>query len=196
MLSTDVFFTDLEIVIAADAPLDRARVRALVAELDKVAAKLPRLADRCYAYQARLLMRLAEHEQALVAAEKALLLMPLDDELLILRGDIYRAAEEFSRALQDYTHVLAARPDSVTARLHRAEVRQAQGQFGEALVDLDEALRHEPRSLRLLYRRGLILVDLGRVPDALTDFQTVARLSADGDLKRKARQRMRELGSR
>ncbi len=196
MLSTDVFFTDLENVIAAGEPLDRPRVRAMVAELDKVAAKLPRLADRCYAYQARLLTREEEYEQALVAIEKALLLMPLDDELLILRGDIYRAAEEFSRALQDYTHVLAVRPDSVTARLHRAEVRQAQGQYGEALVDLNEALRHEPRSLRLLYRRGLILVDLGRVPEALTDFQTVARLSADGDLKHKARQRMRELGSR
>ena len=68
--------------------------------------------------------------------------------------------------------------------------------LGEALTDLNEALRHEPRSLRLIYRRGLILVDLGRVPEALTDFQNVARLSADKDLKRKARQRMRELGTR
>jgi len=196
MLSTNTFFADLDNLIAAAGLLDRKRVRALVAELDNMAARLPRLADRCYAYQARLLMRLQEYEPALVSVEKALLLMPLDDELLILRGDVYRAAEEFSRALQDYTHVLAARPDSVTARLHRAEVHQTQGQFGEALTDLNEALVHEPRSLRLIYRRGLILVDLGRAPDALTDFQTVARLSPAGDLKRKARQRLRELGAR
>lgn len=196
MLSTATFFTDLEKLVAATDPLDRQRVRAMVGDLEAMAAQLPRLADKCYAYQARLLMRLEEYEQALVAVEKALLLMPLDDTLLILRGDIYRAAEEFSRALQDYSQVLGERPDSVTARLHRAEVRQAQGQFGEALTDLNEALRHEPRSLRLIYRRGLILVDLGRVPEALTDFQTVARLSADKDLKRKARQRMRELGTR
>ncbi|MCC7358644.1 MAG: tetratricopeptide repeat protein [Anaerolineales bacterium] len=196
MLSTATFFADLEKLVAATDPLDRQRARALVHELEGMAAQLPRLADKCYVYQARLLMRLAEYEPALVAVEKARLLMPLDDTLLILRGDVFRAAEEYSRALQDYTQVLGARPDSVTARLHRAEVRQAQGQYGEALADLNEALRHEPRSLRLLYRRGLILVDLGRLPEALSDFQTVARLSADKDLKRKARQRLRELGTR
>jgi tetratricopeptide (TPR) repeat protein len=128
--------------------------------------------------------------------EKALLLMPLDDELLILRGDIYRAAEEFSRALQDYTRVISVRPDSVTARVRRAEMRQAQGQYAEALGDINEALRHEPRSLQLIYRRGLILMDLGRPADALADFRAVARLSPEGDLRHKAQQRLKELGAR
>ena len=196
MLSTQTFFADLEQFIAAPGPVNGSRVRTMVDELDNMAARMPRLADRCYAYQARLLMLLAEYEQALVAVEKALLLMPLDFDLLILRGDIYRAADEFSRALQDYTRVLAGRPDSVTARVHRAEVRQKQGQFAQALEDINDALRHEPRSLRLLYRRALVYIDLGRVPEALTDFQTVARLSPDGDLKHKARQRLRELGNR
>jgi tetratricopeptide (TPR) repeat protein len=167
-----------------------------VTELDALAARLPRVADRCYAYQARLLMLLQAFEQALVAVEKALLLMPLDDDLVILRGDIYRAAEEYSRALQDYTHVISRRPDSVTALLHLAEMRQTQGHFGEALIDINAALRHEPRSLRLLYRRGLILMDLGRAADALSDFRTVAQLGPPGDLKRKAQQRLRELGAR
>ena len=51
-----------------------------------------------------------EYEQALLAVEKGLLLMPQDDELMILRGDIYRAADEYSRALQDYTAVLKPGP--------------------------------------------------------------------------------------
>lgn len=196
MLSTDTFFADVEQVLAEAGAADRPRLRQLVAELEQMAVKLPRVADRCYAYQARLLIRLEEFEQALVTVEKALLLMPLDDELLILRGDIYRAADEFSRALQDYTHVLNVRPDSVTALMRRAEMRQSHGQFADALVDINQALRHEPRSLRLAYRRGLILMDLGRPADALVDFQAVARLSPDGALKQKAQQRLKELGAR
>ena len=161
-----------------------------------MAQNTPAVADRCYAGQARLLAQLEEYEQALVAVEKALLLMPQDDALMIIRGDIHRAADEYSRALQDYTEVLNARPNSVTARVRRAELRQARGQFKEALADVNAALQYEPRSLRLVYRRGLILIDLGRVKDAQTDFQTVARLGVDGELKSKARERLRELGQR
>jgi len=115
---------------------------------------------------------------------------------MILRGDIHRAADEYSRALQDYTEVLNARPYSVTARVRRAELHQARGQFDEALTDVNSALKYEPRSLRLVYRRGLILMDLRRVKDAQADFQAVVRLSVDGDLKQKARERLRELGQR
>jgi tetratricopeptide (TPR) repeat protein len=196
MPSIDRLFSTADQLLADADSLDRAQAELLVGELEASATSLPRFADRCYVYQARLLMALQAFEQALLAVEKALLLMPLDDDLLILRGDIYRAAEEYSRALQDYTRVLRQRPDSVTALLHLAEMRQMQGHFGEALIDINEALRHEPRSLRLFYRRGLILVDLGRAMDAMNDFQSVAQLSPPGDLKRKAQQRLRELGAR
>jgi tetratricopeptide (TPR) repeat protein len=196
MPSVERLFTTIDQLLAEPEAAERQRLAELVPELETVAVRLPRVADRCYAYQARVLMHLQAFEQALVAIEKALLLMPLDDDLLILRGDIYRAAEEYSRALQDYTRVIRQRPDSVTALLHLAEMRQMQGHFGEALIDINEALRHEPRSLRLFYRRGLILMDLGRAVDALTDFQSVATLSPPGELKRKAQQRLRELGAR
>lgn len=196
MPSIDRLFSSADHLLAEPDSVDQEQAQALVAELETAAARLPRFADRCYVYQARLLTYLQAFEQALLAVEKALLLMPLDDDLVILRGDIYRAAEEYSRAMQDYTRVLRQRPDSVTALLHLAEMRQMQGHFGEALIDINEALRHEPRSLRLFYRRGLILMDLGRALDAMTDFQSVAQLSPAGDLKRKAQQRLRELGAR
>jgi tetratricopeptide (TPR) repeat protein len=192
--TNEAAFADLDEALAA--PTDRPRLRRLLDELGQVAKETPAVADRCYAGQARLLAQLEEYEQALVAVEKALLLMPQDDALIILRGDIHRAADEYSRALQDYTEVLNARPNSVTARVRRAELRQARGQFAEALADVNAALQYEPRSLRLVYRRGLILMDLGRVKDAQTDFQAVARLGVDGDLKQKARERLRELGQR
>lgn len=194
MLSTDQFFSDIDRVIAGFGEADRPRARKLIAELDNVAAKVPRSAERCLAYQARLYAKLEEFEQALLAVEKALLLMPLDDNLLILRGDIHRSAEEYSRALGDYGQVLSRQPDSVTARMRRAELHQSQGHYADALADLNAALRHEPRSLRLIYRRGLVLVDLGRANEAVADFRSVARQSPTGELKRKARERLRELG--
>ena len=196
MLPTDVFFTDVEKVIAEFSDGERPRVRQLIEELSRIAAKVPRVADRCYTYQARLFAKLQEYPQALAAVEQALALMPLDDTLLILRGDIHREAEEFSQALKDYSQVLRGRPDSVTARVHRAEAHQAKGNFAEALKDITEALKVEPRSMRLLYRRGLVLVDLSRTAEAIADFKTVARLSPAGEIKKKAEARLRELGER
>src|SRR3990170_4473038 len=147
MLPTDTFFADVETVIAAFTEADRPRARKMVEELELIATKVPRVADRCYTYQARLYTKLQEYEQALAAVERALQLMPLDDNLILLRGDIHRAAQEFSQALADYAHVLEVRPDSVTARMRLAEVHQTKGNYQAALQDLNEALKLEPRSL-------------------------------------------------
>jgi tetratricopeptide (TPR) repeat protein len=196
MIPTDVFFADIEKVIAAFTEADRPRLRKMAEELDFIAARVPSVADRCYGYQARLYAMLQEYELALAAVEHALQLMPLDHNLLILRGDIHRAAADYSKALQDYAHVVEAHPEAVTARIHRAEMLQARGDYAAALHDINEALRREPRSLRLLYRRALILVDLKRAGEAIPDLKTVAELSPDGDLKRRAEERLRELGER
>ena len=196
MLPTNIFFADIEKVIAEFGDADRPRLRKMIEELSRIAERVPRTADRCYSYQARLYAKLQEYELALAAVEKALQLMPMDDNLIILRGDIHREAQEYSQALKDYSDVLADHPEAVTARMRRAEMRQANGDYAEALQDINAALKHEPRSLRLLYRRALILIDLRRAADAMADLRNVARLSQDADLKKKAEQRLRELGER
>ncbi len=194
MLPTDIFFTDIEKVIAEFSDADRPRLRKMIEELDRIAERVPRTADRCYTYQARLYAKLQEYELALAAVEKARQLMPLDDNLVLLRGDIHRQAQEYSQALQDYSAVLAEHPEAVTARMRRAEMLHANGEHAQALEDINAALKHEPRSLRLLYRRALILIDLRRAVEAIADLKNVARLSPEADLKKKAEQRLRELG--
>ena len=194
MLPTDIFFTDIEKVIAEFSDADRPRLRKMIEELDRIAERVPRTADRCYTYQARLYAKLQEYELALAAVEKARQLMPLDDNLVLLRGDIHRQAQEYSQALQDYSDVLAEHPEAVTARMRRAEMLHANGEHAQALEDINAALKHEPRSLRLLYRRALILIDLRRAVEAIADLKNVARLSPESDLKKKAEQRLRELG--
>lgn len=194
MLPTDTFFTDVEKVIAAFSESDRPRLGKLISELGRIAVQVPRVADRCYAYQAQLYAKLQEYDSALAAIEQALQLMPLDNSLLILRGDIHRQAAEDSKALRDYSQVVNEHPDSVTARMRRSDLRRAEGKYSEALEDINTALKLEPRSLRLIYRRGLILADLRRTVEAIADFKTVTRLSPDKELKSKAEQRLRELG--
>jgi len=194
MLPTDIFFTDIEKVIAEFSDADRPRLRKMIEELDRIAERVPRTADRCYTYQARLYAKLQEYQLALAAVEKARQLMPLDDNLVLLRGDIHRQAQEYSQALQDYSDVLAEHPEAVTARMRRAEMLHANGEHAQALEDITAALKHEPRSLRLLYRRALILIDLRRAVEAIADLKNVARLSPESDLKKKAEQRLRELG--
>jgi protein O-GlcNAc transferase len=196
MLPTDTFFADVEKVIAEYAEADRPRMKVLVDELERIAKRVPRVADRCYAYEARLYAQMHDFELAKAAIEQALRVMPLDDNWLVLRGDIHRQAEEYSQAAQDYARVLEANPEAVTARMRLAEVHQASGDCEMALREINEALKHEPRSLRLIYRRGLILIDLRRANDALADLKAVVRLSPDEDLRHKAEQRLRELGVR
>lgn len=190
----DDFFADVQAVIAHFSEADRPRARLLVDELTRIARRMPHLADRCYADQARLFAHLREYEQALAAAERAVQARPFDETLLTLRGDLKRQAQQFAQALLDYSAVLEHNPEAVTTRMKRAETHQANGHLEAALADINEALTHEPRSLRLLYRRGLILADLRRLPEAAADFRTVADLTPDPDLRRKARQRLRELG--
>jgi len=149
MLPTDTFFADVEQVIAEFAEADRPRARKMAEELEHIAERVPRVADRCYTYQARLYAMLQEYEQALAALDRAVQLAPLDEQLIILRGDIHRQMAEFSQALQDYTAVLEHHPEAVTARVRRAEVLYAAGDYARALQDINDALKHEPRSLRL-----------------------------------------------
>lgn len=192
--STDAYFAQLDEFLAAFGEADRPRGRKLVADLAEMATRQPRLAERCYAYQARLYTLLEEYEQAQIAVEKALLLMPFDDGLQILRGDILRESDEYSHALYQYSRIIDQNPESVTARMRRAEMHQAHGDLPAALADLNAALKHEPRSLRLLYRRGLLLSQMGRVAEAAADFEKVVHQSPEAELRQKARERLRELG--
>ena len=194
MLPTDTFFRDVERVMADVNDADTARLQVMVDELERIARRLPRVADRCYAYQARLFVRLGAYEQAMAAVERALLLMPMDESLLLLRGDIHRQAQQLPQAVEDYSAVVEANPEAVTARMRLAEMHQAGGEYAAALREITEALKHEPRSLRLIYRRALILLDLRRAGEATADLRTVARLCPDDALRRKAQQRLRELG--
>lgn len=196
LVPTDIFFADVEQVISSFTETDSPRAQKLIQELERIAADVPRVAASCHAYQARLSAKLKDYPAALRSIERALALKPLDPTLLTLRGDLHREAQSFPQALSDYSRALDLNPEAVTARMRRAEVYQAKGDLAAALQDINAALEQEPRALRLLYRRALILVELRRTPEAIHDLRLVAQASPDPDLKRKAEERLRELGER
>ncbi len=195
MLPNENFFADVERVLAEVTDVAPARLQALADELERLAGRFPRVADRCYAYQARLYAKMHDYERAKAAVDRALVLLPLDQTLQMLRGDLYREAREYTQAISVYAGMVQSTPEAVTAQMNLAEVQKARGNPEQALQNINEALKHEPRSLRLIYRRALILVDLRRVSEAVADLQLVARLTPDDALRGKAEQRLRELGA-
>jgi tetratricopeptide (TPR) repeat protein len=194
MLPTDVFFKDLASVVAQFSEADLPRMQALVDELELIALREPRAGDRCYAFQARILSKMGNYEQALAAVERALQLMPVDASLMVLRGDIHRLEQEYTQAAHDYAAVVEKTPESVTAWVNLSELHRATGDAPAALREITEALKHEPRSLRLIYRRALIYIDLQRANDAIADLRTVGTLAVDPELRSKAKERLHELG--
>jgi len=200
MLATEEFFLDVENVIAGFTEADRAQMQALIDQLERTARAqaTARTSDRCYALQARLYAKMGEFVLALAAVERALQMMPDQDNLLILRGDIHRQVKDYPHAVEDYTKVLAANSEAVTALMHRAETYLQNMHNPEAaLEDIAEALKHEPRSLRLIYLRAQALQGLNRTREAIADFSTVAQLCPKGQpLRSEAKERLRELGVR
>ena len=200
MLQTGEFFKDVERVIAGFTEADRGKMQALVEALENMARAqaTARTSDRCYALQARLYLKMGDFVLALAAVERALQVMPDQEDLLILRGDIHRQVQDYPQAVQDYSRALEVNDMAVTALMRRAETYlQNMDNPKAALEDMTEALKHEPRSLRLIYLRAQALVGLNRTTEAIADFLTVAQLCPKGEtLRNDAKERLRELGVR
>jgi tetratricopeptide (TPR) repeat protein len=200
MLPTGEFFKDVERVIAGFTEADRGQMQALANELGHMAhaQATARLSDRCYALQARVYIKMGDFVLALAAVERALQMMPDQDDLLILRGDIHRELRNYPQAVQDYSKALQVNDVAVTALMRRAETYLNNMDNPQAaLDDIAEALRHEPRSLRLIYLRALALLGLTRTKEAMADLLTVAQLCPKGEpLRNEAKARLRELGVR
>jgi tetratricopeptide (TPR) repeat protein len=200
MLPTGEFFRDVERVMAEFTDADRGKMQVLANDLGMMARAqaTARLSDRCYALQARLYIKMRDYVLALTAVERALQMIPDQEEFLILRGDIHRLLQDYPQAVQDYSQALKVNDVAVTALARRAEVNLVELNNPQAaLEDIAEALRHEPRSLRLIYLRAQALLKLQRPREAIADFLTVAQLCPKGEtLRKEAKERLRELGVR
>lgn len=147
--STDVFFADIEMVIASFTRADIPRIRQMLAELDRIAKDLPERAAQCMTYKAHLYSKLGEDHNALAAINRAISLAPKNTSLYFIRGRLYQYAGQPAQAIVDFDRVLAEEPDSVSALVHRGSAFQALGDPARAGADYRRALELEPRSAHI-----------------------------------------------
>lgn len=146
MASTDILFSDVEMVIASFTEADVPRIRQMLAELEQIAIDLPKTAARCHSYRARLFSNIGQHADALAAINQAIDLAPKDHSRLISRGRIYANGGRHAQALADFDRALAGEPDSVQALVHRGNTYKSMGDVARARADYLAALNLDPGS--------------------------------------------------
>ncbi len=119
---------------------------------------------------------------------------PDDPRLYGLRGDCYKSAGDFERAIADYTELLARLPHNSSGYLVRAECNYLRAERQQALADVNRALDCDPLNASAWALRAAMLWDLGATDQALADYEAAIRAnprSADGYVVRARRYAMK-----
>lgn len=113
---------------------------------------------------------------AIKAFSEALALDAASAETHLARGDAYREAREFDRAIDDYTESLRLRPMEPLAFHGRGDAHFGKRDYDRAIDDYTEALRLDPKNAVTLNNRGLAYHRRGRAERALDDFTAALRI--------------------
>ncbi|KAL8842313.1 MAG: hypothetical protein Q9205_004514 [Flavoplaca limonia] len=103
----------------------------------------------------------------------------LDPEECKALGNKYFKAQDYVKAIAEYTKALSVEPQSVTYLSNRAAAFISASRFDEALADSKQAQELEPQNAKVLHRLARIYVNLGRpseaveILDHISTFQTV-----------------------
>ncbi|MCC2545549.1 hypothetical protein LJY25_03765 [Hymenobacter sp. BT175] len=86
------------------------------------------------------------------------------------------AADDYSRAIADFTHLIEARPDLPEGWNKRATAYYLRGEYRASLLDIAETLRREPRHFGALSGWATILRMLGDDKGTLRVLERLARV--------------------
>lgn len=111
--------------------------------------------------------RMGKYEMAVESFSLALNLLPDYVPVLLNRASAHLELGEVSRALADYTHVLAIDSHQTEALLMRAYIFMSRREYPEARADYEQLLQTEPQSYA--GRLGVVTLEqqVGRHPEAL-----------------------------
>jgi tetratricopeptide (TPR) repeat protein len=105
---------------------------------------------------------------------------PLDNaEAYLRRGDEYAAAQDYPRAIADYSEALRLRPDWPEAYNNRGYSYWWHGQGDEALADYNRALALRPQYAYAYNNRGVVYMAGGQPVLAVADFTHAIELQPD-----------------
>lgn len=93
---------------------------------------------------------------------------------LLLRGYCYFLSADFSRAISDFSRVIAEAPEP-DAFYYRAVTSVKKGEYVKALTDINRAVQIQPKSINYRILRGDILTKNGKYNEAVELFSGILR---------------------
>ncbi|HZQ40467.1 MAG TPA: tetratricopeptide repeat protein [Rhizomicrobium sp.] len=138
-------------------------------------------------------MMAGDADKAVASFSNALTLSANDADLY---ADLARAQamkKSWGEAEADLTEALRLQPRRPDLLVLRASARDAAGKFKEARQDADQALALKPAAPEALVERGEISKHVGDIAGARRDFESVVKITRNGEAADTARLELQEL---
>lgn len=164
-----------------DDPERRAALLEQALEYHGQATSLAPHAAHLYNEWALTLDRMGRHDAALKKLQTSEELDPQFAETPLLRGEVYRHAEEFDAATQAYERALELDPDRADAHRALALLYGAQGQIPEAIEHNRLVLEQRPNDVTALEHLAFLYEQQGDLPAALSNAQRALALLPDNE---------------
>ncbi|MDE6273067.1 MAG: tetratricopeptide repeat protein [Muribaculaceae bacterium] len=147
---------------------------AAMKDLDK-ALTLSRTNPGVYLMKAEMLTKRSQWEDAALAMDEAIRLLPEEIDLYINRAYIRYNLHNFYGAMADYDYALTLQPLNETALFNRALLRTEVKALSAAAEDLTTLLKINPQNFYAIYNRALIYLEIKDYRKAYNDFQEISR---------------------
>lgn len=119
---------------------------------------------------------LAQNKDGLLAAQRAVELLPRDAEAHSNLGHALQDAKRLDEAIASFRQALALQPGLAEAHNNLGTALREQGQRDEAMACFQAALRLDPRSAEAYNNLGVALTDAGRLQDAFNSLRKALEL--------------------
>jgi hypothetical protein len=110
--------------------------------------------------------------------------LPGFERIYYNRGIAFYGVNLKQKALEDYSRVIAEKPDYSYAYNNRGEIYFDFGRYQEALLDLNKSIELKPDNANPYLGRGLVFEALHNIPAARTDFQKSCELGMQSGCER------------
>ena len=123
----------------------------------------------------------ARYSQAILSFDRAILLMPGNEDAYLMRGRAQVAQYENEPAVLDFTRAIELRPRDTRPLLERGRVYFLDKKYSPAIADASAALAVDPNLGPAYNLRGMALRAAGNPAAALEDFQHAVAFSPDAE---------------
>lgn len=118
----------------------------------------------------------ARFKEAIVCFDKAIQADSSNYNAWVKRGFAKGRVGDFEGEINDYTHVIAAKPDHIYAYISRGSAYNRMKKFDEAIADFDAAEKLDNRDPEVFNNRGFAYKGKGDMDAACKEWNTSRKL--------------------